>query len=208
MSGLPKNKIVLSLIALVAFGLNAFAQQRISSIALYPTPTSVVIKFSIEPGATCSGFTVLHSLDSLNYEDIAWEPGICGASSASEEKSFTHFSPGFDKINYYKIRLEPRVETSFSKNVFVSSTLQQDLLIYPNPHVNAELALSLKIAGAENTKLTGGIFNSFGMQIKHLEVFTAGNQTQMSVSDLDNGLYTIRLENETKVFTSKLIILH
>lgn len=208
MSGLPRNRFLLSLIAIVAFGMNLVAQQRISSIALYPTNTSVVIKFSIEPGATCSGFTVLHSLDSLNFEEVASEPGICGASAVSEEKNFTHFTPVFNQLNYYRIRLEPRVETSFSKSIFVSSSLKTGLLLYPNPHYNSEALLSLKISEAENMKLTGAIYNSFGKQIKNLEVFTLGNEAQISVSDLNNGLYTIRLKSATKVFTSKLIILH
>lgn len=177
-------------------------------MALYSTQTSVVIKFSIEPGESCSGFTVLHSTDSLNYQEVSVEPGICGASPTREEKSFTDFSPAFDQINYYKIRLEPRVETSSAKHIFISSAIQKGLLLYPNPHYDSEKLLTLKISEAENSKLTGGIFNSFGMQIKYLEVFTIGSLDEINLSTLENGLYTIRLKSETKVFTNKLIILH
>ncbi|PBQ32503.1 hypothetical protein CNR22_12210 [Sphingobacteriaceae bacterium] len=184
------------------------AQQRISSVALYPTNTSVVIKFSIEPGATCSGFTILHSLDSLNYDEVATEPGICGTSATSEEKSFTHFAPVFDQVNYYKVRLEPRVETSFSKSIFVNSPVQKGLYVYPNPHYESGEVLSLKIPEVENTKLSGGIFNAFGVLVKNLDVFTIGDRAEITISELENGFHSLRLKHESEIFTCKLIVLH
>ena len=181
--------------------------QRIINFALYSTNSSVVVKFTITPGSSCSGFTLLHSIDSLNYSEIASEPGICGASSINEEKIITDNNPVFNQINYYKIRLEPRVETSFPRTIFVTSSRGANLLVYPNPLSESNGLLNIRVLAATNSRLIATIYNYDGRPLQNLDLVTSDNHATVNVSSLSNGLYTIRMTDGSKIFTGKISIL-
>ena len=188
---------------LLAF--NCYAQ-RIQNFNLYPTSTSVVVKFTISAGPSCNRYTVLHSSDSLTYEEVGADPGICGTTSAPDDKSFTHLTPVFGKINYYRVRLEPYVETSNPKAVYVSSEVDQKMHVYPNPITTIYDWLTLKFFNLTNSRLVGNIYNQLGKPLNNLDFNTVASKATLGVSSLENGLYVIRLTDGTQNFTGKFII--
>lgn len=191
---------------LLFFPCAAFAQ-RIAGLNLFLNKETVVIKFRVRPGISCNGYTVLHSTDSISYTEIGSDPGICGTSTESEDKSYTHVSPELNKINYYKVRLEPRIETSSSRNVLVTSTRSSaKITAYPNPFYLEDL-VTLNIFNVTNARLIGYLCNQFGKPIKLLDLTATSDQVKMPTAGLNNGLYVIWLTDGTRAFTCKFIIL-
>jgi len=181
--------------------------QRIAGFQLFPDKEKVVIKFTIRPGISCGGYTVLHSLDSLSYSEAGSDPGICGTSSVSEDKSFTHENPVLNQVNYYKIRLEPNIETSPSKNLLVTSGVQGvAMAAFPNPFYLDDL-VTLRFSDVTNARLGGYLCNPHGEPIKQLDLVCGASIAKMSTAGLGSGLYVIRLTDGIRMFTCKLIIL-
>lgn len=206
LSGSPKNRIK---IAPAIFVLVLFAQsllsQRIINVNLFPTNTSVVVKFTISAGPTCNGFSILHSLDSITFNEIASEPGICGLTNADEDKSFTHQNPVFNKINHYKIRLDPFVETSAPKSIFVSDIEKDGISVYPSPFIKGS-ELNLRISGENSERYQGFIYDDSGAKVRSLDLTTNSNHATVTVSGLDNGVYVAWLSNGASAFKARFII--
>src|SRR5687767_10751312 len=93
--------------------------QRIVSFNLYPLNNSVVVKFTIGPGGSCTGYTIWHGIDSVNFVPVFDELGECGNTGTNEEKSYTHSNPAPNQVNYYKVQLRP-YETTPIKSIYVT----------------------------------------------------------------------------------------
>lgn len=194
------------LILFLFFSCTNFAQ-RIEGFSLFVNDEKVALKFAVKPGPECSGFVVLHSIDSVNYTEAGSDPGICGVSDESEPKSFTHASPVLNVINYYKVRLEPRVETSVARAIFVSSSdAQSRIVAYPNPIYLQDL-MTLRVPNSNNTFLKGFIYNQYGKPLQVLNLLVEADQAKLSTATLNNGIYLLQLTNGLQIFTTKIIIL-
>lgn len=185
----------------------AISGQRIQSFNVFENNGTVVLKFAVKPGPSCFGFTVLHSADSITYAEIGSDPAICGISTISEPKEFTHFTPVKNVLNYYKVRLEPSVETSNERKIFVDDIDGKvKLSAYPNPFYLDDV-VTLKLFNVNNVALHGFLHNNYGKQIQTLNVTPSQNRATFSVSGLDNGAYSVWLTDGAQTFTCKLIIL-
>jgi hypothetical protein len=194
-------------LVLFVFFSSAFFAQRIEGFSVFVSEEKVTLKFAVKPGLECSGFIVLHSTDSLNYKEVGSDPGICGVSEESEPKSFTHANPVLNVVNYYKVRLEPRVETSNARAIFVSSSdFKSSVIAYPNPFYLSDL-MTLRIANASNLQLNGFLYNQFGKAIQSVDLYVQGDHTSLSTAALNNGIYFLQLSNGLQSFTTKIIIL-
>ncbi|WP_317899578.1 T9SS type A sorting domain-containing protein [Aurantibacillus circumpalustris] len=195
------------LLVLFLFLLNVVSAQRIQAFNVFENDGSVVLKFSVKPGPTCFGFSVLHSTDSLIYVEVGSDPAICGVSTLVEDKNYVHLKPSLNTVNYYKVRLEPSIETSAVRKIFVDyndGTLKMSA--YPNPFY-LEDVVSLKLFGVNNVQLKGFLYNYYGDPVKAIEVSPVQNRAAISTSELVNGAYLVWLTNGLKTFTCKIIIL-
>jgi hypothetical protein len=195
-------------LTIIVFLCSVAAGQRIEGMNVFDAGSSVVIKFTVLPGSSCAGFVVLHSLDSMNYTEIGSDPAICGETSAPEDKSYTHASPVAGRVNYYKIRLEPRVETSVARSIYdLTEGDKTTATLYPNPITTSNIPLTLKAFNTENTEFKTYIYNQFGMTIREMNTRFSQNEAQVPIADLENGLYFIRVSSGTKTFFFRFIIL-
>ena len=202
----PKKKYILSLFLVLFIGLtNYTVAQRIQNLNVFVAGTNVVVKFSIGTGTQCSGYKILHSLDSTYFNVVFDYPGICGTSATPEEISYTHTGPSLNQTNFYKVELVP-IETSLTKRVFVPEQKISQLLVYPNPVTQLTDLLNLKIANAGKTRLIGFVYNQAGKPIKQLDVTTINDATNINIFDLNNGLYVVWLTDGFQVFSKKFII--
>jgi hypothetical protein len=191
-------------VALLLVCIQGFAQ-RIQNFNVFAVNGSVGIKFTVSKGTQCNGYTIWHSLDSINFNVIYSYPGICGNTSADQDFSYTHTSPGVNVVNYYKIEL-PGVETSPVQRVYLTTTPQASLLMYPNPIVNEYDVLYLKIFNANNLRVVGFLYNQFGKPMRTLDITTKVDLANLYINDLENGLYVIWLTDGTQLFRGKFII--
>ncbi|MBA2612467.1 MAG: T9SS type A sorting domain-containing protein [Bacteroidetes bacterium] len=79
--------------------------------------------------------------------------------------------------------------------------------IYPNPSSNKEVSVQFNTTANENYELT--IYNALGQQVKalHYSNLPLGDQSEkISLSELNSGLYTIKLKSKNHESTKKLVV--
>lgn len=79
--------------------------QILSNFTVQNYETGVYVEWTIDSGYTCTGLTLQHSNDSINFRDIYEYPGVCGSISSPETYSFVHTSPIDYKANFYRLDL-------------------------------------------------------------------------------------------------------
>lgn len=191
--------ITLLIISLVGYS------QRIQNFNTFVAGTSVGIRFTIIKGPQCSGYTIYHSIDSINFIQIYNFPGVCGDQNVNQDISYTHSSPALNQVNYYKVELIP-VETTPVNRIYVSDQPKVKMLVYPNPVVFNYDVLSMKIFNVSNLRLIGFLYNQYGKPLKQIDVTTTLDTASMYVYDLSNGLYVLWLTDGTQVYSSKFIV--
>jgi hypothetical protein len=185
--------------------MSVFSQTRIQGFSVFTASTSVGIRFTVTKGPQCSGYTILHSTDSLNFIQIYNYPGVCGDMNSNQDYSYTHTNPAINQVNYYKIDLFP-IEVSSVQRIYVSDHPIPTILLYPNPVVNIYDILNIKIYNVSNVRLVGAIYNQFGKPVKTLDLTTQVDLSSAYINDLENGMYVMWLNDGTNVFSAKFII--
>lgn len=196
------KKYLLVIFSIIAFTCGA---QRINDLNLFFAGNGVTVKFIISKGTLCNGYTILHSLDSINFNTIYNFPGVCGNTSNDESISYFHAAPEVNKNNYYKIELIP-IEVSVIKKIFVFAASDLEAVLYPNPHTSYSDLLDLRIFNAGTIQLKGFIYDQHGSSIQELNLTTSFDLAKINLSNLKNGVYFIRLMDAEKKYSFKLII--
>ncbi|MBA3662648.1 MAG: T9SS type A sorting domain-containing protein [Bacteroidetes bacterium] len=197
------KKALLLILFIFSIALNA---QRIQNFNAFVAGTSVGIRFTITKGPQCSGYTIYHSLDSVNFVQIYDNPGICGDANANQEISFTHSGASFNQNNYYKAEIFSPYESSPIIKVFVTNQPKPRMLTYPNPVVNTYDVLGVKIFNVSNVRLIGYLYNQYGKPLREYDLTTKLDVTSVDVYDLSNGLYILWLTDGKQAFSSKFVI--
>ncbi|MBL7931994.1 MAG: T9SS type A sorting domain-containing protein [Bacteroidia bacterium] len=190
--------------ALLTLGSQA---QRISDFDLYESSKGVVIKFYIEPGVACSGFSVLYCTDSLNFNVIYYDPGICGNQPLKEVKTYTHPDPSAGQKNFYRVRLEPFVEVSDPKSIYVKGAEPQSLVMYPNPQFSGSNELNFNIPDDKITRVSGILYDQYGKQMEGFELTHISDHWTFNTGHLNNGLYFISFTEALKGQKFKFVVL-
>lgn len=183
--------------------------QRIQNFNVFVAGSVVGVKFTIGPGASCSGYKIWHSLDStyFGFTPLYDYPGVCGGSGSPEDVSYTHTNPTINQVNYYKVELVP-VETSTIRRVFVPiDQTKVKLFLYPNPVVQVSDVLNLKISNIGSTRLVGFLYSQFGHKLRELDLTTQFDLASLNVYDLKDGLYEIWLTDGNQAYSSKFVVI-
>lgn len=177
--------------------------QRIQNFNLVEANGNVAVKFSVGKGSQCSGFSIFHSLDSVNYTLIYHYPGICGDVGVTQDYSYTHSSPVGNSNNFYKIELV-NTETSPAQKIFVPVPPDEQIIVYPIPVNSVTEKLNVKVR--TNAALRGFIYNPFGVPVKPLSLSVNSFKTEITLDELNSGLYFIRLSDGKQNFSTSFII--
>lgn len=181
--------------------------QRISDFDLYQSEKGVVVKFYIEPGASCSGYSVLYCTDSLNYNVVYNDPGICGNQPVKEVKTYIHKDPAAGQKNFYRVRLEPFVEVSDPKSIFVKGAENERLVMYPNPLFSGMNELNFKVPDDHITRISGTLFDQYGKQLEGFQLKQESDHWSFNTEHLNNGLYFVSFTEALKGKTFKFVVL-
>lgn len=186
------------------FALSLHAQ-RIQNVNVFAADKYVGIRFTVSPGNQCPGYTIHHSVDSLNFYPLYTYAGICGDISKAQDYSYTHQAPAYNAVNYYKIELTG-LEISGVYRVYIGPQSASLLLLYPNPLYFYSDYLNIKVFNTNNSRLVGFIYNQSGKPVRELDLTTKIDVTSINLSDQENGVYLLWLTDGTNVFSSKFII--
>jgi hypothetical protein len=179
--------------------------QRIAAFQAQNVKGVVALRFTISPGPTCNGYSILRSTDSVNYIPIYSTGEICGNYNAPESKAYDDASPAQNQANFYRVQLMP-YELSEIRRVFVSAKPMRLLTPYPNPLLKTDGNLNLRLYGVENVHAEGFLYNQSGNRLRALDLTTKGEHASLYVGDLDEGVYVIWLTEGTQAFSCKFAI--
>lgn len=180
--------------------------QRIAGLNLVASEAFVGVRFTITKGSSCNGYSIYHSLDSVNFKVIYDYAGVCGSSASDDQKSYTHTSPTPNRVNYYKVDLWP-VETSRIVGILIPAETESGILLYPNPISGKNDQLTLKLPGASSPNIGGLICDQFGKTLQPLNLQVQNNQTSFETAHLQSGVYTVKLMDGQQTYVSKFVIL-
>lgn len=151
-------------------------------------------------GSTCDGIRILHSTDSINFEEIGLIGGICGSKTESVKYEFTHKTPIANKINYYQLEFG---------NTFYSNIIQIELIAFDNgyqirPHPIINQGKILFDGGREPFRLE--IVDALG-RLVHKEI-THSSEFIIHTRDLPDHLLFFRILNEKGIVQAqgKLVV--
>lgn len=180
--------------------------QRIVDYNLFTGSNSVTGKFTLSAGSTCGGFTVQRSTDSLSFIQVYDYPNICGASGSPEPFSFTDKNPIVNQVNFYKIILNP-YEIAVRK-IYVGQSNRSTLIAYPNPIMQGNNNLNLKLLNAGSIYVFGYVYNQFGHQAQVLNANTRDDLMSINISGFENGVYLVWLTDGLTAYCTKFIVLN
>jgi len=190
---------------LLLFNFCSFSQ-RIQNFNVFAAGTGVGIKFTITKGNQCSGYAIWYSADSINFSPLYTYPGICGDVNTDQDQSYTHTNPLQNQTNYYKVELQPLIEMSPVRRIYVSNQPQISMQVFPNPVVNIYDILNIKIFNTNNIRVVGFLYNQFGKPMRALDLRTTVDLAGLNINELSNGLYVIWLTDGTSAYSSKFIV--
>lgn len=176
------------LLATHAFG------QRLTNVRLTEAGSVVLVRFTVTQGVDCGGFKILHSLDSVNFEVIGDEPGICGKLNEDEPRSFSHHQPVFGKRNYYRVQLYNQ-ELSGIVAITVSTNSLTEWRVYPSPVQGLNNRLMFKWSNVESVESwVGGIYDRQGRRVRELKLrYQFPDQEIANTEGLESGVYKLWL---------------
>ncbi|MEO6304868.1 MAG: T9SS type A sorting domain-containing protein [Bacteroidia bacterium] len=188
----------------IIFSLNNYAQ-RLANVEAFVAGSGVGLKFNITKGASCSGYVIWHSSDSISFTQAYNYPGICGDTSRNESINYLHTIPKYNAVNYYKVELVP-IESSSIKRVFVPELLTADIRVYPDPILSSSESLNVRIYRADNTHITGFVSDQNGKRITIIDQISNADLITINAEVLNNGIYLLWINDGQRSFTSKFFI--
>jgi hypothetical protein len=197
-----KRIVIVSALMLNVCLINA-QKVNLANFYLIQDDKEILLSWTIDAGPTCNGIAVLHSIDSVNYNEIGSIAGICGSTSSSIPYNFKHDNPILNKTNYYKIRLGFS-QFSEIKVVELSYIEHGKINIKPNP-ATENVFISFKNDKKEAFSVT--IINSAGLKVFETNDLK-DNSITINTGAFENGYYYIILmDSGGRTIKEKLIVL-
>lgn len=181
--------------------------QRISDFSLAQSGSSVTTHFTLRAGSVCSGYSVMHSRDSITFLEVVSHNASCGTTGADEFYSDVHSTPAPNQFNYYKIQLTT-FESSPVKKIWVGSGASQYLMIFPNPVNPLNNAVTFSIPGISGLRVQGFVRDIRGFEWLFVDEITKPAGTPISLPDVPEGVYSLWLTDGTNVYKGKFIVFH
>lgn len=198
-----RTKILSISILLIGYCFSAHSQKvNLANFYLIQDNKKVLLYWTIDSGPTCTGITIMHSTDSVNFEEIGNIAGVCGSTSSSIPFNFKHESPVLNKTNYYKIRLGFS-QFSEIQSLNLDYVEQNKIIVKPNP---ASENVTIGFNNDKNETYSITLLNSIGSAVFIKEGIKANNLT-INTGVFENGNYFIILsDSDGRTIKGKLII--
>jgi len=103
----------------------------LDSFTLRRNGNEINTNFGIIGGASCVGVELQRSIDSVNFEVVAFISGICGGTDQTEFYSIGDVDPVPNVINLYRLNLGSEGKSGVVGIFFLP--LQSGIAVYPNP---------------------------------------------------------------------------
>ena len=174
------------------FTVNAFTQNEdvIQFFNASEFNGKVLLSWSILQGNTCNGVEILHSLDSVNFNEIGSIEGICGSSQESIAYTYTDVAPEANTRNYYRISLGG-IGFSWIVGIDIIALGKNASIVRPNP-INE--ASELHFDNESNSEFALSVYSDNGLFI-HSEL-TSSDNIVLRKQEYAQGVYFYILRSE------------
>lgn len=198
-----RTKLLSISILLIGYCFLGFSQKvNLANFYVIQDNKQVLLYWTIDSGPTCNGIAVMHSTDSVNFEEVGNIAGVCGSTSSSIPYNFKHDNPIVNKTNYYKIRLGFS-QFSEIKLVTLNYIEHGKIKIKPNP---ANENVSIEFNNDKNEFYSITLINSAGLKVFEKEKFRENNIT-INTSDFQTGnYYIVLMDSDGRTIKEKLLI--
>lgn len=188
-------------VLLLFFPATVFAQSEfLSALRATQVSSTVRIDLTIAAGASyCLGIDLERSTDSLNFEKIAFLPGVCGGSEFEESYTMVDSFPLPYRRLYYRLEMGLVGRSPVMSILYVP--LDQGIQCFPNPssgavnvHIDnpANLESSLRV-----TDMRGSLVYTTEASLR---TFT------FSVDGWPPGLYMIDVQSGPRSWRTRLVV--
>jgi hypothetical protein len=168
-----------------------------------------LLKWSTAGESDIDSYQVQHSNDGSHFTDIAGAAIEGSNVSTTSYYSFTDVAP-FDKLNYYRLKINDRVATvKYSPNAVVNNSQSRtsgSISIFPNPAVNY---LNIQTVAGQKGKAAVSIISAAG-QIVYKSDYTIANESiiNLNVKNLSAGNYVVRIKTANGETTTVPFVKH
>lgn len=178
---------------------------RVSKFSVSPIgSSSALIEWTMNAGSTCLSLSVQRSNNQVDFKTVYTYPGVCGSDDVEVDYSWIDSEAIPFAKNYYRIKLEEAEFTLIELLDLDSDLAEKDMVLFPNP---AEEYVQVKIKNPSQQKFSLTIYASNGDVVLEQKE-NNGNRTQLNLSRLNAGVYTIQvvLENGRKIVSPVSIL--
>lgn len=166
----------------------------------------VALNWNTDNERNMNGFEIQRSYDGTEFITIG---SVASAPNANGVGKYQYFDTKADtrtgKI-YYRIRMnEQNGSASYSpvKLIYQTTNAGTSLSVYPNP-VNDQFTVS-RPANWKNTPVVYEVFNASGRVVKTVKMGEGNQVDRISVSELSNGVYILRINNGSETYNHRLV---
>jgi len=178
---------------------------EIISFSLNCNPKNTKLTWKVKSELNTDYFTVLRSIDGINYEDIGHINGLKSNSHNEIIYYFTDENRPNEQCYYTLSQTDYNGTTKSTGFVRVVNCYQNQSNIHPNPVKTGEI---LTIEMEKLTKSIVNIYNMNGEIVLH-ETFSGFDQVKLKI-DLSSGLYHLSITNSNgiNISSTKLVVIH
>ena len=186
-------------------GLNfASLPVRFGNFTVAQVRNHIELNWSTYSEVNNQGFYIEKAVDDPdNFESIGYVEGS-GFSNEKKYYSYTDLNLGRSNSNfYYRLRqVDFDGSESFSAIRSLSLDGASQLEVFPNPTTGI---VSVYLPNRENSKRIR-VYNAVGQKVHDLNLQSGSSYYQMDLSDLENGVFLIHIENGTESEIKKIIV--
>jgi len=183
--------------------------QLLSFTAIYSQSQRVVyVNWSTVSEKNNKSFTVEKTVDGENWYVVT---ELAGTGNSNEVKNYSTIDNyPYDGVSYYKLK-QTDDDGSFTYSpvlaINVQMKEQNDISIIPNP---ANKVITVSYISNVICNSTIKVFDNTGKLIDTIEQPTQSgkNSAEINVSDYNNGVYLISIDNSSTHYSAKLIVSH
>ncbi|MDQ8005607.1 MAG: M60 family metallopeptidase [Pedobacter sp.] len=146
-------------------------------------------------------FEIYRSTDGVTFTKIAQ---ILGSGTKETPSNYRYLDRDFQNKAYYKLAQVDfdGQSTVFDEQVKYLKGLDQQVVVYPNP-VTAKLYINNLATVGQNAS-TAKLINIIGKEVRKINL-GSGSSSEIDMSDLPKGIYTLQLIGQGKVETRKIV---
>ncbi len=171
------------------------------SFTASPIDGTVALKWETSSEQNNDYFSIEHSSDGRNYQEIGQESGA-GTTTVEQRYSFVH-KAAVNGLNYYRLKqMDFDGASEYSSVQVVEIKKQGNIRVFPSHAIEN---ITIDLAKTSNTVSSLTVFDVMGRVIQTVQSTSTQIQSELNISNLSKGHYFIQVQMENDRYTKRFI---